>query len=71
MLLFALLFLVAVATHLTDSERYTALTTSLAALEANPTQGNLAKIQLILKSTDYMTLQAAHAPPAAKKRFKL
>lgn len=55
---------------LSDADRYAALTTSLTALEANPTPGNLAKIQLILKSTDYLTLQSQFGTGPSKKRFK-
>ena len=76
LLVFFLAFVIATTTKhtprtLSDVDRYTALTASLTALEGNPSHSSTAKIQLILQSTDYLALQAQHAPPSRKKRFML
>jgi hypothetical protein len=52
---------------LTEQEMYTHLTASLTALEANPTPSNLAKIRMIIESTDYTRLHALYATPPGKK----
>jgi hypothetical protein len=62
---FLLAFSVAVYA-MTDSQMYTALYNSLTALEANPTPTNLAKIDIILKSTNFLRLQTVYG--SGKKR---
>lgn len=47
---------------LTDQQRYLQLKASITSLQSNPTSGNLAKVDLIIKSTDYLKLQALYGP---------
>jgi hypothetical protein len=69
-MLLLLVLVAALVNGLTDQEMYTQLTTSLTTLEANPTPSNLAKIRLILQSTEYLKWQTQYGG-GGKKRFSL
>jgi hypothetical protein len=53
---------------LTERETYDSLLASLTALEARGTPSDLVKISLIMRSTNFLTLQARYGSPE-KKRF--
>lgn len=60
---------VAQSLHMTEHETYDALLASISALEARGTPSDLVKISLIMKSTNFLELQAKYAEPTTKKRF--